>query len=152
MFDIFYHLVYSDYCLHFYIFIPFRPMHPLAFFRCFMFSRIWNSCKSRTHTVKNTGILSKVRQRKILGLQVQSGLQVYNKETYYTIIPVLVMVNKFRTIYPRGLNKGLVRSSMLASKFDMKHLKKDEERVDRNVVNMTIKIKTINKDKDTKRH
>ena len=30
----FYHLVYSDYCLYLYCYI--RPMHPSAFFRCFM--------------------------------------------------------------------------------------------------------------------
>ena len=51
------------------------------------------------------------------------------------------MANEIRTGDPRGLKKDLVRSSVKVPKFD-KHLKKAGGHIGRNVVEITIKIKT----------
>ena len=53
------------------------------------------------------------------------------------------MVNWIRTMYPWRLNKGFGLKFYVDSKFDMKHLKKAEGHIGQNVVNITMKIKTI---------
>ena len=55
------------------------------------------------------------------------------------------MVNGIRAIDPVDQIKDVVRNSMLAPKFDKKHRKKAGGHISRNVMNITIKIKTIRK-------
>ena len=52
------------------------------------------------------------------------------------------MANGIRTGDPRGLNKGCSRSSVKVPEFD-KHLKKAGGHIGRNIVEITIKMKTI---------
>ena len=52
------------------------------------------------------------------------------------------MANGIRTGDPRGLKKDIVRSSVKVPEFD-KHLKKTGGHIGRNVVEITIKMKTI---------
>ena len=51
------------------------------------------------------------------------------------------MANGIRTDDPRGFNKDIVRSSVYVPESD-KHMKKAEGHIDRNVVEITIKMKT----------
>ena len=53
------------------------------------------------------------------------------------------MVNGIRVSDDRGLKKDVVRSSVGAHEYDKKYLKKARGHIDRNVVKLTMKMKTI---------
>ena len=54
----------------------------------------------------------------------------------------LAMVNLTETVTPMVQIKGSVLDCVWTPEFDMRHLKKSEEHIDRNVVRITIKMRS----------
>ena len=126
----------------------FRLICPPAFFRCLSNSGIFSELRT-TSFIETTGVAcsNSVSHNRVQVLssdnvvQVQSSLQASNNTGIFNTCTRLWPAESEQATLVVSI-KDVVRSSMKVPEFD-KHLKKAGGHIGRNVVKITIKIKTI---------